>query len=285
MPSTKRQRQRAYRQARQARIEKTKRRRHLLQRGGVALLVVIVGVGLVYVFNGRGGGKTKLSTKPTSTTTRAHSRSPSTRRAAITTTTAKGAATPCPAPNGSSPRRTTFSQPPPACISPTGSYTATMTTDVGRITISLDARTSPTATNDFVVLARYHFYDGLPFHRVIPGFVVQGGDPNPPTAANPNPTGPQDPGYTLPGEAPKAGSYRAGSVAMAKTSSAKAGTAGSQFFILTSQHAAQQLPPDYALIGQVTSGMSVVSKIEAGGTQAGTPKVVHKIVSVTISSP
>lgn len=285
MPSNKRQRQRAYRQARQAQAERAKRRRRLVKRGVAALVVVIVGVGLIYAFNGRGGGKTHLSTKAGSTTTPARSRSARTRRAAITTTTLQGAPTPCPAVNGTSPRRTTFSQPPPACISPARTYTATMTTDVGPITISLDARTSPTATNDFVVLARYHFYDGLPFHRVIPGFVVQGGDPNPPSAADPNPTGPQGPGYTVKGEAPKAGAYRSGSVAMAKTAAEPAGTAGSQFFIVTSQQGASQLTPDYALVGQVTSGMSVVHKIEAGGTRGGTPKVLHKILSVTVSSP
>jgi cyclophilin family peptidyl-prolyl cis-trans isomerase len=156
-------------------------------------------------------------------------------------------------------------------------------TDVGTFTIGL-ARGNPEVVNSFVYLARYHYYRDLTFDRVIPGFVVQGGDLHPPTRANPSPTGPQGPGYTVRGTVPKAGTYQVGTVAMAKTGSAPAGTAGAQFFVIVGPQGTS-LPPDYTVLGHVTSGMKVVNRIAAdGGPQPhGYPKVVHKMRSVTIS--
>lgn len=256
MPTAKRERKRAGRQARLAQIEAARRRAQLRKRALVGVIVAAVAVGVIYVFN-RG---------PASPAKRA-------------VTTAGG----CPAVNGSSPRRTSFTQPPPTCIQPGRTYTATFTTDVGTFTATLDAKTAPVTVNDFVVLARYHFYDGLSFHRVIPGFVIQGGDPNPPTSATSAPSGPQGPGYSVRGEAPKAGAYKVGSLAMAKTQGEPPGTASSQFFIVTGPQGVA-LPPQYSLFGQVTSGLGVVKKIEAAGTPSGQPKVVHKMLKVTISS-
>lgn len=255
MPNPKRERQKAYRRAKMARIEAAKRRRRYLKRGGIGVAVIIVALGLLYVFT--------RQTKP---------------QHANTTSAA------CPAPNGSSSRRTNFTQAPKTCINPSETYQAVVKTDVGSFTITLD-KTDPKVVNDFVFLARFHYYKGLTFHRVIPGFVVQGGDLNPPTKANPNPRGAQGPGYTVQGKAPKAGSYKIGTVAMAKTGSDPAGTAAAQFFVIVGKQGVS-LPPDYAILGQVTSGMSVVNKIaKDGGTgQAGYPKVTHKMLSVTISS-
>ena len=88
--------------------------------------------------------------------------------------------TPCPAADGSSPKRQQFDGPPPMCIDPSKRYTAEMVTSKGTMTIALDPAAAPRTVNNFVVLSRYHYYDGIVFHRVIPGFVVQGGDPTGP---------------------------------------------------------------------------------------------------------
>src|SRR5439155_14887309 len=84
----------------------------------------------------------------------------------------------CPAADGSSPQTRTFDGEPKMCIDPAKTYTATMETDAGTMKIALDPKKAPKTANNFVVLARYHFFDGLMFHRVIPGFVDQGVDPD-----------------------------------------------------------------------------------------------------------
>jgi cyclophilin family peptidyl-prolyl cis-trans isomerase len=180
--------------------------------------------------------------------------------------------TPCPPPQGAAERRTHFSGPPPNCIDPARSYRATVETDLGAFAISLDATRAPKTVNNFVVLARYHFYDGVPFHRVIPGFVVQGGD-----GARGDGTG--DPGYRFADELPPEGAYREGSLAMANSGP---NTNGSQFFIVTGPNGAA-LPAKYSLFGSVAEGMDVVKRIEADGSEAGTPRVLHRILRVTIA--
>lgn len=201
-------------------------------------------------------------------------------RPAVVTTTSTApvvAAAPCPPASGATTRRTVFSRPPPDCLAPGRAYTARVVTDTGSFTIALD-RSDPVVVNDFVYLARYRFYDGLIFHRVIPGFVVQGGDPSPLV-----PAAPQGPGYAVQGAVPRAGAYKIGTVAMAKTGSQAPGAAGSQFFVVVGA-AGEKLPPDYSVLGQVSSGMSVVERIEASGSPSGAPKLDHYIISLTISS-
>ena len=178
---------------------------------------------------------------------------------------------PCPNPDGTSPKQQHFDGPPPMCIDPARRYSAEMVTTKGTMRLALDPMAAPKTVNNFVFLARYHFFDGLTFHRVIPGFVVQGGDPQG--------TGAGGPGYTFADELPAAGAYKIGSLAMANSG---ANTNGSQFFIITGSDGVQ-LPPQYSLFGMVTSGIDVAHKIEADGTSSGTPKVVHKMVSVTIT--
>jgi cyclophilin family peptidyl-prolyl cis-trans isomerase len=157
------------------------------------------------------------------------------------------------------------------CISTDKTYTATVDTDVGTFTVALNAKAAPKTVNNFVYLSRYHFYDGVTFHRVIPGFVVQGGDPQG--------TGMGGPGYQFGDELPKAGAYKIGSLAMANSGP---NTNGSQFFVITGTQGTQ-LPPNYSLFGSVISGMDVVKKIEADGAQSGTPTKVHKMNKVTIT--
>jgi cyclophilin family peptidyl-prolyl cis-trans isomerase len=155
-------------------------------------------------------------------------------------------------------------------------WTATLKTSCGSFTIRLDVKDSPHTAASFVSLARSHYFDNTIFHRVVPGFVIQGGDP---TA-----TGTGGPGYSTVDKPPKSTRYTAGTVAMAKTATEPPGTAGSQFFVVTGD--ASFLTPDYALLGKVTKGMDVVRKIGKLGqqTEEGTPTRIVVIRTVTISS-
>lgn len=272
MPSPKRARKRAGRQARLAQVEAARKRKSRLRRGIILAVIAVVVIGLVALL-GRGGSKSPAKTQAAKPRSARSGPTTSTTAVAPAGATLSGP-TPCPAADGSSPRTVAFAQPPPMCVNPATAYTATFTTDVGTYAVALDAKAAPKTVNDFIVLARYHFYDGLTFHRVIPGFVVQGGDPKG--------NGSGGPGYTVAGEVPPAGAYKIGSLAMAKTSADPPGSAGSQFFIITGQQGTQ-LPPQYSLFGMVNSGTDVVAKIDADGTPSGTPKVVHHILKVVIS--
>ncbi len=141
-----------------------------------------------------------------------------------------------------------YPAPPPQTIDTSRSYTATLTTSCGDIVIALDAAAAPATVNNFVFLARQGFYDGLTFHRVVAGFVIQGGDPTG--------TGSGDAGYAFDDELPDDG-YPTGSVAMANSGP---NTNGSQFFIVTGD--GSQLPNDYSRFGKVTSGLDVAQRIE-----------------------
>jgi peptidylprolyl isomerase len=122
-----------------------------------------------------------------------------------------------------------------------------------------------------VFLARYHYYDGVIFHRIIPGFVLQGGDPTG--------TGTGGPGYKFADELPPPGRYQVGSLAMAN---AGPNTNGSQFFVISGSDGVR-LPPQYALFGAVVSGGEVVTAIDALGTRSGKPTERVVIESVTIA--
>jgi peptidyl-prolyl cis-trans isomerase B (cyclophilin B) len=138
------------------------------------------------------------------------------------------------------------------------SYVAKVVTSCGEFDITLDSKRAPRTGGSFKYLADKGFYDGLTFHRIVSGFVIQGGDPKG--------TGAGGPGYSVVEAPPKGLTYTKGVVAMAKTQSERPGTSGSQFFVVTAEDA--QLPPDYALLGKVTSGLDVVDKISAVPTTA-----------------
>jgi peptidyl-prolyl cis-trans isomerase B (cyclophilin B) len=150
-------------------------------------------------------------------------------------------------------------------LDPSKTYDVDLDTTCGTFTIRVDQRTSPNAAASFVTLARHGFFDDTIFHRIVPGFVIQGGDPTV--------TGSGGPGYSTRDRVPKDAPYAPGVVAMAKAGNEPAGTAGSQFFVVTGASAG--LTPDYALLGKVTKGMNVVQAIgklgdpASGGT--GTP--------------
>ncbi len=178
----------------------------------------------------------------------------------------------CPAEDGSSPQKRRFNGPPPMCIDPAKRYTAEMVTSKGTMVIALDAVAAPKTVNNFVFLARYHYYDGIAFHRVIPGFVLQGGDPEG--------SGRGGPGYRFDDELPRAGRYEIGSLAMANSGP---NTNGSQFFVISGPDGVR-LPPLYSLFGKVVKGLEVVQAIDAVGTPgAGKPKERVVIESVTIT--
>jgi cyclophilin family peptidyl-prolyl cis-trans isomerase len=181
--------------------------------------------------------------------------------------------TACPEPDGSSPQKRRFDAPPPMCIDPKRTYSGTMVTTKGTMTLSLDPGLAPKAVNNFVVLARYHYFDGIAFHRIIPGFVIQGGDPEG--------TGRGGPGYRFEDELPRPGRYEIGSLAMAN---AGPNTNGSQFFIISGPDGVR-LPPNYSLFGKVVAGMDVVAAIDATGTRSGTPKERVVIESLTVAEP
>jgi cyclophilin family peptidyl-prolyl cis-trans isomerase len=147
-------------------------------------------------------------------------------------------------------------------------------TSCGSFTVTLDLETAPNTSASLVSLAENGFYDGTTFHRVVPGFVIQGGDPTG--------TGAGGPGYQTVDPPPAAAAYVQGVVAMAKTEVEAPGTAGSQFFVVTGADIG--LPADYAVVGTVTAGLETVLAIEALGTGDGPPSQPVVIERVTVES-
>lgn len=159
--------------------------------------------------------------------------------------------------------------PPSMSIDVNKRYTATLKTTAGDIVIELFAKETPNTVNNFVYLARKGFYNGTPFHRVIPSFMIQGGDPRG------NGTG--GPGYTFPDE-PFSGTYARGTVAMAN---AGPDTNGSQFFIM---HSDYDLSPDYVIFGKVVDGMSAVDAIATAPTVQDGRENSRPVTPVTVTS-
>jgi cyclophilin family peptidyl-prolyl cis-trans isomerase len=176
-----------------------------------------------------------------------------------------------PSPDGSSPKTQRFDARPPMIIDPAKRYTAEMVTNKGTMTIALDPVSAPKTVNNFVFLARWHYFDGIVFHRIIPGFMLQGGDPEG--------SGRGGPGYQFEDELPARGRYEIGSVAMAN---AGPNTNGSQFFIISGRDGVA-LPPSYSLFGKVVGGTETISAIESTGSRSGAPSETVTIESVTIT--
>jgi peptidyl-prolyl cis-trans isomerase B (cyclophilin B) len=150
--------------------------------------------------------------------------------------------------------------------------TAVVVTSCGTFDIALDTTRAPRTANSFAFLAEEGFYDNLIFHRVVPGFVIQGGDPEG--------TGAGGPGYSITEKPPANLTYTKGVVAMAKGSTDPPGRSGSQFFVVTAPEAG--LPPEYALVGKVSKGYDAVARIEKLGTPEEKPKQTVLIEEVTI---
>ena len=162
-----------------------------------------------------------------------------------------------------------YNSPPAMALEPGKRYTATIETSAGTMTAELFAEEAPNTVNNFVFLAREGFYDGVIFHRVIRGFMIQGGDPTG--------TGTGGPGYKFADE-PVGRPYKRGTLAMAN---AGKNTNGSQFFVM---HADYGLPPNYTIFGRLTVGEDVLDAIATTPTDSNDrPRAQMAISKVTIS--
>lgn len=284
--SDKRARQRANRRAGDqmtTRVEAEERRRKVLMAVGAAVIAALITIVLLVALTGGKGGfdeevdgsSTTIEPAPDPTTDEI----PTDQAAAALPTPPAGATlsdeTECPPVEGSVDRVQKFAGPPPMCIDEDATYTATFDTTEGSFTAELDASATPIAVNNFVVLSRYHFYDGVPFHRIVPGFVIQGGD------GDGEPWGNNDLGYSFEDELPGSSDvYTDYSLAMAN---AGPDTNGSQFFVVLPGGGAQ-LGPLYTRFGEVTEGRDVIDTIGGLGNMSQEPTKAVVINSVTITS-
>ena len=152
-------------------------------------------------------------------------------------------------------------------------YSLTFATNCGSFTVKLDTELAPNTSASLVALARDGYFDDTIFHRIVPGFVIQGGDPTQ--------SGSGGPGYSTVDVPPADVGYTKGTVAMAKSGVEAPGTAGSQFFVVTAESAG--LPPEYAIVGEITDGIDVVELIGALGDAAEQPTQPVVISSVTVT--
>lgn len=252
MAGSKKERQKQNRRrAREQQASQTRRQQRLRRFRLVAIIVVvgmIAPIGLVTLFNALSGNDDSSGHDATTTTP---------------TTTPGGDAEP-------------FADAPPEDILDDGvSYTASMETSEGRMVFSLDPATARVDVNNFVWLAEQGFYDGLTFHRIVPEFVVQGGDPNG--------DGTGGPGYNYDGSTPQPGpdgqTYTIGSLAMANSGDPSSN--GSQFFVVTGPQG-EQLPANYSLFGQLVEGDDVLQAIASVPVQGETPVEAITITGVDI---
>jgi cyclophilin family peptidyl-prolyl cis-trans isomerase len=159
-------------------------------------------------------------------------------------------------------------------LDPSQTHTLVFDTSCGSFTVTLDPELAPKTSASLVALANTGYFDDTIFHRVVPGFVVQGGDPTQ--------SGAGGPGYSTVDVPPSDAAYTQGVVAMAKSGVEAPGTAGSQFFVVTGADAG--LPPEYAVVGEVTEGMDTVLRIDALGVGDGPPSQPVVVNTVTASS-
>ena len=280
MPSDKRARQRAAREARLAAEAQSQKRRKQIRNGIIVVVIAAVIVGIVFLVSGNDNNNVASQSKVNSTTTTVAAAKGS--NAALQAQANEAAVKAgCPA----SPKTPTaaasqkYTAAPPMTIDTTKTYTATFKTTTGTFVASLDTTAAPKTVNNFVFLANKGYFNCGSFFRVIPGFVLQTGNPAQTNAGT-------EPGYTIPDELPPkaanpAQQYPLGSLVMANTGSPNTG--GSQFFIVSGTQG-EALPNTYSLFGQVTSGLNVVSTIDKQGSASGVPPdVTQRIISLTIN--
>jgi peptidyl-prolyl cis-trans isomerase B (cyclophilin B) len=194
--------------------------------------------------------------------------------APATTAPAPAADGPCAAVEAPEPKSDGGQEQPVGTLDAAKTYRLLVETSCGDFTIELDQESAPQTTASLVSLAESGFYDGTVFHRVVPGFVIQGGDPTG--------TGTGGPGYSTVDVPPPGGGYTLGTVAMAKAGNEPAGTSGSQFFVVTAPDAG--LPPEYAIVGTVVEGMETVTAIEGLGVGDGPPSQPVVLEKVTVET-
>jgi peptidyl-prolyl cis-trans isomerase B (cyclophilin B) len=230
----------------------------------VLLLLALAGCGSQKTSSIPGGNGSGTTTAAAAATTPATTSTQPTAKAPAGCTSVRQVA---PKPDGKLKKPTTK-------LDPAKTWTATVKTNCGTFAFKLDPKNAPNASASIAYLAGKKFYDRTVFHRIVPGFVIQGGDP---TAS-----GSGGPGYSTVDTPPKNTTYKKGVVAMAKTGSEPAGTAGSQFFVVTGADAG--LPADYAAVGKVTSGQDVVDRIGKLGDSSQQPTATVEILSFTVRS-
>ncbi|MEI7886082.1 MAG: peptidylprolyl isomerase [Actinomycetes bacterium] len=265
--------------AAQAELEAKARKRKILSIVG-GVIAVLVLIGAVVLLTGKNSEDTASSTTTTTAADASSTTVPGepSDGAAVLPDPPAGATltepTTCPPADGSAERVQVFASPPPNCLQAGAKYTATFDTTEGSFTAKLDSAAAPKAVNNFVVLSRYHYYDGVPFHRIVAGFVIQAGD------GDGAPWGNNELGYKFEDELPKSSdAYTDYSLAMANSGP---NTNGSQFFVVLPA-GGKQLQPLYTFFGQVTEGTEVVDTIGALGTPSQEPSKAVIINSVTIN--
>ena len=267
MPSSRktRERQLAKLAARRAAERRRQRRQRFLAVGLGVLLVVGLIAGLSFVFLRKGESKVARSTPSSKASpTPSANASPGSNcgyKVNQESSGSKGAV-----------------KPPTFDLDVKKKYVAEVATSMGSFTISLLPKEAPCTVNSFVYLARKKFFDGLTFHRIVKGFVIQGGDPEG--------TGRGGPGYSFNDELANDLKYQVGTVAMANSGP---NTNGSQWFVVTGPQGAS-LPKNYTIFGQVVKGLDVVKKINDAPTKGGngpdaeSPKVKVTIERITVNS-
>jgi cyclophilin family peptidyl-prolyl cis-trans isomerase len=258
VPSEKRERQRAGRAARVAELQKAQQRRRRM-RWGVPAVIIAVALALAgAIYSGTRGSSNKTTTA-TSTPATTTAGSPTT--AAGTPPTAAPVqagtlttATPCPKKDGTSPHITKFKGPPPNCLDPGKTYTASFITNVGVVTVKLDTTKTPMTANNFIVLSRYHYYDGTAIFRTDTSIdILQGGSPHTQDASDPGP------GYTIKDEG-SGYTYVPGDLTMART--AQPNSASAQYFFCAGAACSQlNSQGTYVNFGKVTTGLPVLEHI------------------------
>ncbi len=277
MATSKRERQKAARRERLERQERAEKRRKNVRRGVIVAIiaVLVIGTGPFRVSGTKSPSATTTTTTLATTTTTTATKADA---AAQAKANAIAVAAGCPSSLSTRVNSLHWSTAPAMTIDKTATYDADFSTTAGDFVVRLDAATAPITVNNFVFLAEHDFYKCVIFQRVIPGFMIQGGDPTG--------TGTGTPGYSIPDEYPKVGhpTYPLYSIAMANTGSPHTG--GSQFFIVTGSQG-ETLPNTYSLFGQVVSGIKVVQTIQDEGNANPSdngvpPAVTNRILNITI---
>jgi cyclophilin family peptidyl-prolyl cis-trans isomerase len=279
MGTAKRERQKLGRQARveAARVQHQRsQRKKTIRNFGIVLVLII---GAIFFFSRDSGGNKASTSSTTPGASFAYGSGP------------------CPAADGSSTKTIDFKEPPQLCIDPNRTYTATFDTTEGSVTVALDARATPGTANNFVVLARYHYFDGTTLFRTDPSIgIIQGGSPHSSSASDPGP------GYDLPDEGfnyatlstdptsgqPVGGPYKyvPGDLIMARASKPDGGSA--QFFFGVDQNVSNlDKAGVYVKFGTTSAGLEVLQKILAlhqpGGSLGGAPSRTVTVNTVTIN--
>lgn len=279
MPSEKRERQREGRLARQEELriaqQKAKRRRQL-----VITIVLVVALGGVFFLFTRGGGGKSVTTATTTTTVAGPPKAPPVAAGAKLTSWD------CPKADGSSPRTDQFpSTSPPVCIDPAKTYTAHLTTSEGNVDITLDTKKSPNTANNYVVLSRFHYFDGTTIDRIDTDLdILQSGSPKTQDITDPGP------GYNIKDEG-SGFKYTPGDVVMARAQGPDSASA-QYFFVVGAKASSLDQQGNYVTFGHVTAGLDVLQKIEGffeacpAGSQTclgGAPSHIVTISKVTIT--